>query len=286
MLLVRPRGLHLPERHLRRGRRARWPARSWTSPSTCTATPTSCSSAARGPYFYLPKLESHLEARCGATRSDRRGGLGLERGHDQGHRPDRDPPGRLRDGRDPLRAARPRGRPERGPLGLHLLGHQALPHAARFRAPGPLGGDDDRAVHARLHRAAREDLPRARRARHGRDVGGDPEPHRRGGQPARVRGRARGQGARGRRRLRRHLGRSPRLGAGGHRGLRRRAGRPPQPGGPPPRRRGGRAPTTCSPMPDTPGEVTEDGPALERERGHPVHLVVAARQRRGRRSTG
>ncbi|MEJ7714301.1 MAG: hypothetical protein WKF40_00790 [Thermoleophilaceae bacterium] len=31
---------------------------------------------------------------------------------------------------------------------------------------------------------------------------------------------------------------------------------------------------------DTPGEITEDGPALQRERGHPVHLVVAARQRR------
>ena len=39
-------------------------------------------------------------------------------------------------------------------------------------------------------------------------------------------------------------------------------------------------------IPDTPGEVTEAGPALERERGHPVHLVVAARQRRRRRSTG
>ena len=41
---------------------ARWRARSWTSASTCTATPRRCSSAAAGPYFYIPKLESAREA--------------------------------------------------------------------------------------------------------------------------------------------------------------------------------------------------------------------------------
>ena len=39
-------------------------------------------------------------------------------------------------------------------------------------------------------------------------------------------------------------------------------------------------------VPATAGEITEAGPAQQRQRRHPVHLVVAARQRRGRRSTG
>ncbi len=60
-----------------------------------------------GPYFYLPKLESHLEARLWndifvMAQDD----LGIPRGHDQGDGADRDDPRRVRDGRDPLRAAR------------------------------------------------------------------------------------------------------------------------------------------------------------------------------------
>ena len=62
-LLVRPRGWHLPERHLagrrragrRRARRLRpvtWPRRAQRLIDTGS-----------GPYFYLPKMESHLEAR-------------------------------------------------------------------------------------------------------------------------------------------------------------------------------------------------------------------------------
>ena len=56
-----------------------------------------------GPYFYLPKLESHLEARlwndvfCFAQDE-----LGVPRGHDQGDGADRDAAGSFRDGRDPL----------------------------------------------------------------------------------------------------------------------------------------------------------------------------------------
>ena len=125
-----------------------------------------------GPYFYLPKLESHLEARlwndvfCAAQDA-----LGHRARHDQGHRPDRDAPGGLRDGRDPLRAARALRRAQRRALGLHLQHDQALPHRARVRAAGPRRGEDDRAVHARLHRAAGQDLPPARRPRHGRDGG-------------------------------------------------------------------------------------------------------------------
>ena len=57
-----------------------------------------------------------------------------------------------------------------------------------FRGPvgagpaGPRPGDDDRAVHARLHGAARPDLPPPRRARDGRDGRVHPVPPRRGGQ--------------------------------------------------------------------------------------------------------
>ena len=49
--------------------------------------------------------------------------------HDPRHRPDRDDPGRVRDGRDPLRAARPRRGAQRRPLGLHLQHHQEVPRA-------------------------------------------------------------------------------------------------------------------------------------------------------------
>ena len=60
-----------------------------------------------GPYFYLPKMEHHLEARLwNDVFSFTEDGLGLPRGHDPRHRADRDAPRRVRDGRDPLRAAR------------------------------------------------------------------------------------------------------------------------------------------------------------------------------------
>ena len=101
-----------------------------------------------------------------------------------------------------------------------------------------------------------------------------------------IEARARGQGARGRRRLRRHLGRASRT-----RSPRRMeefdavlGERPNQLD----RQRDdvdGDAPPTCSTIAATPGEITERGAAQRRQRRHPVHLVVAARQRRRRRST-
>ena len=84
-------------------RSARW------STSACYFFHNAAELLARGsgPYFYLPKMESHLEARlwndvftyaAGRARHPAR--------HDPGHRADRDDPGRVRDGGDPLRAAR------------------------------------------------------------------------------------------------------------------------------------------------------------------------------------
>ena len=106
-LLVRPRGWHLVEKHFlvdgkpAPGRPLRFRPlllpqlrrRSWRR--------------ARGPYFYLPKMESHLEARLWNDvflRAQEK--LGVPSGQHQGHGPDRDAPRRFRDGRDPLRAAR------------------------------------------------------------------------------------------------------------------------------------------------------------------------------------
>ena len=108
-----------------------------------------------GPYFYLPKMESHLEARlwneifvADAERAR------PAAGHDQGDGADRDHPRRVRDGRDPLRAARAQRRPERRPLGLHLQLHQEVQARPRLLPRRPRQGDDDGAVHARLCAAA------------------------------------------------------------------------------------------------------------------------------------
>ncbi len=61
-LLVRPRGWHLVERHLS-STASRSPASSSTSASTSSTTARRLLERGSGPYFYLPKLESHLEAR-------------------------------------------------------------------------------------------------------------------------------------------------------------------------------------------------------------------------------
>ena len=80
------------------------------------------------PYFYLPKMESHLEARLwNDVFVHAQDALGVEQRHDPRDRPHRDHPGGVRDGRDPLRAARPLLRPQRRPLGLHVLDDQDIP---------------------------------------------------------------------------------------------------------------------------------------------------------------
>ena len=93
-----------------------------------------------GPYFYLPKMESHLEARLWNdvfTYAQERARHPAR--HRPGDRADRDHPGRVRDGRDPLRAARPRRRAERRPLGLPVQHHQELPRRRARRSCCPTG---------------------------------------------------------------------------------------------------------------------------------------------------
>ena len=126
--------------------------------------------AARARERAVPLPAEAREPPRGAALGER---VPARRGHararprdDQGDRPDRDDPRRLRDGRDPLGAARPLAGAERRALGLHLQRHQEVPGARRRAAPRPRAGDDDRAVHARLRDAAREDVPsRAARTR-------------------------------------------------------------------------------------------------------------------------
>ena len=213
VLLVRPRGWHLPERHVQVDGE---PVAGGLLDFALYVHHNAEALLERGagPYFYLPKLESHLEARLwNDAFVIAEEALGLDRGHDQGHRPDRDAARGVRDGRDPLRAARPLRRAQRRPLGLHLQRDQALPRRGRSSCC-PTASEVTMTVP--FMRAYTELLVKTCHRRGAHAMGGmaaviptrtDEEADR-----ARLRGGARRQGARGRRRLRRHLGRSPRLG--------------------------------------------------------------------------
>ena len=188
-----------------------------------------------GPYFYLPKLESHAGgAAVGAGVRARRGGARPAARLDQVHGADRDDPRRLRDGRDPLRAARPFVRANAGRWDYIFSCIKKM----GARAARPRAGDDDGAVHARLLASCScktcHDARCARDRRHG---GVHPLAPRRGGERDRAREGERGQAARGRRRLRRHVGRASRPRPGRAGGVRRGARRASEPGRPQARRR-------------------------------------------------
>ena len=228
-LLVRPRGWHLNDKHVR-SRAPRSPAACSTSASTSSTTPSACSTPARGRTSTCPRWSTTSRRGCGTTSSPSpRRPLGVPHGTIARDRADRDAARRVPDGRDPLRAARALLRPQRRPLGLHLLDDQVLPRPRGLRAARPQRREDDGPVHEGLHGAAGQDLPRPRRLRDGRHGGADPLAQGRGGQPARDRRGARGQGARGQGRLRRHLGRAPGRRRRRARGVRRRPRRQAQP---------------------------------------------------------
>ena len=99
-----------------------------TSGCTCSTTAPSRSRRGSGPYLYLRQarvaprgaaLERGLRPRPGGARDPAR--------LDPGDGPDRDDPRRVRDGRDPVRAARARRRAQRRPLGLPVQRHQEVP---------------------------------------------------------------------------------------------------------------------------------------------------------------
>ena len=131
-IVVRPRGWHLDERHLPvDGRPAVGALVDFGLYFFHNAQALLDNGA--GPYFYLPKMESHLEARLwNDVFTVAAGGARHPARHDPRDRADRDDPGRVRDGGDPLRAARARVRAQRRPLGLPVQHHQVLPR----RRPG------------------------------------------------------------------------------------------------------------------------------------------------------
>ena len=175
-------------------------------------------------------LERRLHPRRGGARGAARLGPG-DRAHRDDHRG-------LRDGRDPLRAARARRRAQRRPLGLPLQHHQELPRRRpRLHPPRPQRGDHGGADDEGLQRPAGPHLPPPRRLRDRRHGGVHPEPPRPRGQRAGVRQGARGQDPRGPRRLRRVVGGPPRPRPALRGGVRRGPRRARQPARRAPRRR-------------------------------------------------
>ena len=81
-----------------------------------SATPRCCSSAAAGRTSTSPSWSRATRRRSGRRVPDRRARARPRPRHDQGDGADRDRAGRVRDGRDPVRAARPRRRSQRRAL--------------------------------------------------------------------------------------------------------------------------------------------------------------------------
>ena len=280
-LLVRPRGWHLVESHVLVDDKP-------MSASLFDAGLYLFHNAAErlrrgtGPYFYLAKLESHHEARLwNEVFVHAQEALGIPRGSIRATVLIETIHAAFEMDEILVRAARARGRAERGPLGLPVQLHQDVQPRAGPRPAGSRPADDDRPVHARLHRSARADVPPPPRARHRRHGRVHPEPPRPGGQRRGHRQGARRQGARERRRLRRHVGRASGPGPRRDRGVRRGAGRRAEPEAPP--ARGGRRDRRAAPRPARRGRPGHRGrPARERPGCARVPRLVAARQRRGR----
>ena len=171
-VVMRPRGWHLEERHLQFDGRP-VPGALVDFGLYFFHNAQRLIDLGKGPYFYLPKTESYLEARLwndifvfaqdyvGIPQGTVRATVLIET----------------------ITAAyemeeilyelkRPRGGAQRGPLGLPLLHREELPGRRRdVRPAGPQRGDDDGALHARVHRTPGPHLPQARRPRdrrHGR----------------------------------------------------------------------------------------------------------------------
>ena len=219
----RPRGWHLPEKHvLVDGERGSGSLVDFGLHFFHTAQ--QLIDNGDGPFFYLPKLESHLEARLwNDVFTFAEEALGI-------------PHGTVR--ATVLIETIPAAF-EMDEILYELREHASGLNAGRwdylfsiikvFRDAGPefvvpdrADVHDDRAVHARLHRAAREDLPPTRRGRDGRHGGvrarTAPTPR---STAVALREGARRQDPRGERRLRRLVGRASRSRAGLPRGVRR-----------------------------------------------------------------
>ena len=244
-LVVRPRGWHLVERHLEVDG-APMSGSLFDFGLYLLRNHERLTGAGSGPYFYLPKLESHREAGLWNRVFERaQDELGIPRGTIRATVLIETCSAAFE--MDEILHA----------LGPHATGLNAgrwdylfsiikkLGHRPEFVLPDRNVVGDGRPVHAGLRRAPGQGLPPPRRARDRRDGGVHPVAARPRGQrdgASRRCGRTRSARQPG---LRRHLGRAPRPGAGGARDLRPRARRPAEPA----RRaaRGGArsAPRTC-----------------------------------------
>ncbi len=101
--------------------------RSSTSASSSSTTPARCSPAAPARTSTCRRWRATSRRGSGTTCSSTRRTRSASRAARSGDGAHRDDPRRLRDGRDPLRAARALGRPQLRALGLHLQLHQEVP---------------------------------------------------------------------------------------------------------------------------------------------------------------
>ena len=154
---VRPSARLAPAGEARADRRhSRSRAASSISRSTSSTTRRSSSRAAPARTSTCRSSRAIWRRGCGTTSSSwPQRELGVPRGDDQGDGADRDAARRVRDGRDPLRAARALGGAQLRPLGLHLLVHQEVPQPSGLLPRRPRAGHDDDAFHEELRAAAR-----------------------------------------------------------------------------------------------------------------------------------
>ena len=209
-LLVRPRGWHLYEKHMS-GRRQAGARRVRRLRLVPVPQPRCIEGARHGAVLLSAQArESPRGAAVGRRAPAFRNSARHRAADHQGHGADRNDSRRVRDGRDPARAQGLHRRLELRPLGLHLQLHQEVQPPAGVRAAGPPAGDDDDALPALVLEAAHQDLPPPRRFRDGRHGAADSDQERPEGQRGSAWQGARGQGARGWRRPRRHVGGAPR----------------------------------------------------------------------------
>ena len=222
-LIVRPRGWHLAEKHVVRRRRAAARRRSSTSGSSSSTTRARSSRRGTGPVL-LPAedgepprgapVERRLRVRAGARSACRTA-------RSRRRCSSRRCPRRSRWTRSSTSCASTRPASTAAAGTTSSASSRSSGHDPACVLPDRAQVTMDAAVPARLHAAAREDLPPPRRPRDGRHGGADPDQERPGGERGGAREGARRQAARGEGRPRRHLGRAPGPRAARARGLRR-----------------------------------------------------------------
>ena len=210
-VVMRPRGWHLNERHLVDADGKPVPGALVDFGLYFFHNAQRLLDLGKGPYFYLPKTESHLEARLwndvfvfaqdyvGIPQGTVRATVLIETitaAYEM-----EEILYELRDHASGLNA----GRWDY----LFSIVKNFRDGGAEVRAAGPQRGDDDGPVHARVHRTPRPHLPQARRARDRRHGGVHPVAPRRRGQQGRLREGQGRQGPRGGRRFRRLVGGPP-----------------------------------------------------------------------------